>query len=124
MAEFKGVDLEDSWILDWRYGADVGGLVFDLEASLWPDHSLYEKPVPDQHTCYKKARLIFQEASVAGELPDPTPTIGTRDPDGSIDYGSVNVLELEDGLYHLVTDFADLHIHCVGLELNVTGGTV
>ena len=55
MEIFKGIDLNDSFVLSWKYINDT--LTFDIEASIWPESPFYEKPVGDDYTCYKNAFL-------------------------------------------------------------------
>ena len=50
MEIFKGIDLNDSFVLSWYQGTNE--LTFELEASIWPESTYYEKPKPNEHTCY------------------------------------------------------------------------
>ena len=119
MTEFDGVDLEDSFILGWRYSPSVGGLRFDVEAHLGPDHPAYEPPEPDEFGCYKRAVLLFAAASVSGDLPEQSSVRPMRDPDGSEDYGSFDSVTVEDGTYRVVTDFADAVLTCDSVSFRV-----
>ena len=119
MAEFDGVDLEDSFILGWRYSPAVGGLLFDVEAHLGPDHPDHQQPKQDEFACYKRAALLFAAADVTGDLPEPSSVRATRDPDGSEDYGSFDSVTMEDGAYRVVTDFADVVLICDGVSIRV-----
>lgn len=87
LSEFKGIDLNDSFVLSWEQSADK--VEFNIEASVWPQSAHYSKPKPNEHTCYRKATLTFSGAKeVNGLLPMKVlkPTI---DPDGTSDYGSI-----------------------------------
>jgi len=55
---FKGIDLNDSFILSWVHEDDQ--LTFDLEASIWPESKYYTTPKEDEYTCYRKATLSFK----------------------------------------------------------------
>ena len=57
MEMFKGIDLNDTFILSWRRNGSE--LRFDVEASIWPESKYYEAPKPDEYTCYKPAILTF-----------------------------------------------------------------
>lgn len=119
MAEFVAVDLEDSFILGWRYEPEADGLAFEIEASLWPGHPAYEPPQRGEHTCYKRAELLFADASVTGRLPLQSDVKPGRDADGSEDYGSFDALMLDDGMYRVVTDFADVLVQCERIRFTV-----
>lgn len=117
---FDGVDLEDSWVLGWRVDAVHHRLVFELEASLWPGHEYYVPPSPAEHTCYKRAHLIFEHvASIVGLSPMDAvkPNV---DPDGSIDYGNIEGLHRAgEGIYKFGGDFGEVSIECEGVQLEI-----
>lgn len=82
---FDGVDLEDSWVLGWRFDSTSNQLVFDLDVSLWEGHEHYAKPLSGEWTCYKRGRLVFDQVSkVKGLLPMES-VKHSIDPDESID---------------------------------------
>ena len=117
---FDWVDLEDSWVLGWHLDAAWHQLIFDLEASLWPGHEYYVPPSPEEHTCYKRARLIFERvASIEGLSPMDAvkPNI---DPDGSIDYGNIEGLhQAGEGIYKFGGDFGEVKVKCAGVHLEI-----
>lgn len=39
MEVFNGIDLNDSFVLDWSY--ENNSLYFELEASIWPESKYY-----------------------------------------------------------------------------------
>jgi hypothetical protein len=109
---FDGVDLEDSWVLGWHFEAARNRLVFDLEASLWPGHASYVSPAPDEHTCYKRALLIFESVANIDGLPTVDTVKPYIDPDGSIDYGNIEGLHhAGGGVYELGGDFGEVSIN-------------
>src|SRR5438445_13526310 len=85
-----GVLITDTFVLGWHQEADR--LVFDVEASLWPQHPEYEPPLPGQWTCYKPAKLVFAGVRSVEGLPDMSSVAGSTDPDGSQHYGSLDAL--------------------------------
>ena len=118
---FDGVDLEDSWVLGWRFDSASNQLIFDLEVSLWQGHQHYAKPLPGHWTCYKRGRLVFEQVSkVEGLLPMESVKY-TVDPDGSIDYGNIEGLrKISDDKYNFEGDFGEVSVTCsdVRLEIN------
>ena len=107
--DFPSVDLKDSFVLSWTQSPD--GLVFELDASIWPGHQLYEPPKPGEHTCYKRGRLIFPHAHSIRGLRTMAEASYTRDPDGSIDYGTIEaLLATGTGRYRLCGDFGDVYL--------------
>src|SRR6476469_9191085 len=120
MSEFTGVDLEDSWVLGWRYDRTARRLTFDLEASRWPGHSAYDVPLPDEWTCYRPAVLAFENvASIAG-LRDIAEARATVDPDGSRDYGNIDALRQEGELYRFSGEMGDVSVHAAYVRLVVS----
>ena len=109
--DFAHVDLEDSFVLSWNEAAHT--LTFRLEASLWPGHPSYSVPKPNEHTCYKIAELVFSNTFRVEGLPSTAEVIPTLDGGGSIDYGSIDTLQLgDDGIWMICGDFGSVRIHC------------
>ncbi|MEM1291466.1 MAG: hypothetical protein AAGH67_08335 [Cyanobacteria bacterium P01_H01_bin.162] len=110
---FFGVDLSDSFVLAWRL--QQRDLCFDLECSLWPDHPLYESPLPDHYTCYKRGvlRLPAVEHLVglrALGAVEPIPSSFNSDAD---DYGCIDVFEqTSSDTWHLEGEFGEVQIIC------------
>lgn len=78
---FDGVLTTDSFILGWHREGDR--LIFVLEASLWPGHPDYERPRPDEWTCYKPARLVFEGVHSIEGLPEMVSAPRSKDADGT-----------------------------------------
>ena len=112
MAEFDGVDLVSSFILGWRHTPAEGGLLFEVEVLIGPEQSAYEAPKPNEVGCFKPAELLFVAASILGTLPEQGEVRPAVDADGEEDYGGFDALTLEDGFYHVVTEFADVLLQC------------
>jgi hypothetical protein len=45
---FKGIDLNDSFVLNWNHEDDH--LSFELEASIWPESDYYTTPKQGEYT--------------------------------------------------------------------------
>lgn len=119
---FEGVDLEDSWVFGWHFDANHHRLVFDLDASVWPGHEHYTRPLFGEYTCYKRAQLIFERvATVEGLLHVDTvkPSI---DPDGSIDYGNIEgFCHAGHSVYKFGGDFGEVCVKCGDVCLEIIG---
>ena len=105
---FKGIDLNDSFVEHWSCKNSC--LVFDLEASIWPESKYYTKPLKDEYTCYRKASLTFCGIhSIIGLLPIES-VQESKDLDGSIDYGNIEELNKTHDGFKLVGEFGDVKI--------------
>ena len=117
LSEFKGIDLNDSFVLSWYQTSDK--VEIRLEASIWPQSAYYIKPKSDEHTCYRRATLtILGAVKVTGLLPMDTvePTI---DPDGTEDYGNIDsLLKISNG-YSITGEFGLVQISGGKLEFKI-----
>jgi hypothetical protein len=105
---FRGIDLNDYFVLDWQYAADR--LVFELEASIWPKSKYYKKPKLSEYTCYQKATLqIIGPKRVTGLL-SKNSIRPNYDLDGTIDYGNIDSLSMLEGNFELSGHFGDVKI--------------
>lgn len=113
-----GVDLTDSFVLDWRYKGD--SLVFDLEASLWPENIAYETPKPNEYTCYKKARLVFAGVRKISGLKQKEDIVPTKDQDGSVDYGCIDSYHYREPTTHILCgNFGRVELVCTSAIFEV-----
>jgi len=110
---FRGIDLNDSFILNWN--CSDNRLSFAVDASIWPESEYYTKPKKGEYTCYRKATLEFIGINKVSGLVSIESAQSTTDPDGSIDYGNIDSLEESDGSFHLSGDFG---------TVNISGGEV
>ncbi|MDP9315974.1 MAG: hypothetical protein M3R24_34820 [Chloroflexota bacterium] len=118
---FYGVMIEDTAVRSWSYHGNQ--LTFDLEASLWPGNPHYQSPRPDEWTCYKPATLTFvQVASVTG-LKDMAEVSPIVDPNGTVDYGTLDSIELAPPIYRLYGPFGDVTIRATELHFVIQPGT-
>ncbi|AZQ09684.1 hypothetical protein [Shewanella khirikhana] len=114
---FKGIDLNDSFVLDWCCEGDR--LSFELEASIWPESEHYSKPKDNEYTCYKKATLRFVNVNEVQGLKLKDLVRSTTDPEGAADFGSIDVLNIEDGSFYLAGDFGSVNIRGGKLEFEI-----
>jgi hypothetical protein len=120
MELFQGIDLNDSFVLHWDVEPHL--VVFELEASLWPESEFYRTPKKGDYTCYRTARLMFRDYdSISGlfSMNDVKPTVG---PDNMVDYGNIDSLYQEGAVFRVYGDFGEVEIRggSLGLEFNET----
>lgn len=108
LQEFKGIDLNDSFILNWSKSKN--GVSFNLEASIWPSSKYYQAPKATEHTCYKKAVLSFISCQDITGLKTMQQANSSIDPDGSEDYGNIDSLKQTTNGFKLSGDFGNVHI--------------
>ncbi|WP_330149770.1 hypothetical protein [Shewanella xiamenensis] len=113
MEVFKGIDLNDSFVLDWSY--ENNRLCFELEASIWAESKYYVEPKLNEYTCYRKATLQFVNTVSVTGLKTKSAVMSSIELDGSIDYGNIDTLQVVDGGFELTGDFG--HIKISGGEL-------
>jgi len=118
ISDFDNVLVEDTFVLAWQRSANC--LVFDVIVSLLPTHPNYESPKPGEWACYKKGNLRFSAVTNVNGLLSPEDTANTTDPDGSVDYGTIDLLERQrDGRFRLVGDFGDVLVDADDVSLAI-----
>ncbi|WP_083607995.1 hypothetical protein [Teredinibacter haidensis] len=114
---FKGIDLNDSFVLSWYYEAD--NVSFELDASIWPESEYYSTPKKNEYTCYRKATLEFVGVKKVSGLKLRELVQPTTDPDGSVDYGKIDELNVADDSFLVVGDFGKVNIQGGELRFEV-----
>lgn len=109
---FRGIDLNDSFVLGWHY--DGERLVFDLEISVWPESKYYHAPTDGEYTCYRRGALIFERVKVVQGLLPIAEAQSSMDTSGEVDYGNIDTLVIQPGSAQITGDFGSVEI---------TGGT-
>ena len=103
LREFADVDLEQSFVLSWKY--ESGTLFIDVDLLLLPEHPFYEPPRPAEKVCIRAALLEFpfcvavaaSHAYVAGDVAASIAGLGI---------GAIHGLRvIEDGRYEISGDF-------------------
>jgi len=105
---FKGIDLNDSFVINWNHENDQ--IIFEIEASIWPESEHYQEPSKLEYTCYRKARLIFTEINGSKGLLRIDTVKFTEDPNGSLDYGVIESLSRTSIGYQISGDFGSVDI--------------
>jgi hypothetical protein len=109
--------IQDTFVLAWHQDGDR--LVFAVEASLWPGHPDYKPPLLNEWTCYKPARLVFDQVRSVDGLPDPASAPKHTDTDGITDFGSLNELTAEPGGYRIAGDFGIVRVQAASVRLEI-----
>ena len=108
LKEFEGIDLNDSFVLEWQSSEDE--LVLSIEASIWPSSQHYEEPKENEYTCYKKAQLFFSKCKSIAGIKAMAQAESITDLDGSIDYGNIDSLTKTDEGFNLIGEFGNVQI--------------
>ena len=105
---FKGLDLNDSFVLGWS--STETDITIKIEASLWPESSLYLKPKSDEYTCYRSCEIKFSGFSSFTGLIDQNNVKPVKDIDGTLDYGNIDSLVRTNQGFKVIGEFGNLEI--------------
>ena len=108
LKEFEGIDLNDSFILNWQCTENEFALL--IEASIWPDSQFYQAPKENEYTCYKQAQLTFSNCKTIVGIKPMKQAKSNTDPDGSIDYGNIDTLAKTELGFELTGEFGNVQI--------------
>ena len=108
MEIFKGIDLNDSFVMSWNRGTN--DLAFEVEASIWPGSEYYEKPKNGEYTCYKPARLLFTNVKEVHGLLEIHQVKPSTDATGEKDYGNIDALQENINGFVIEGDFGSVSI--------------
>jgi hypothetical protein len=103
MGCFRGIDLNDSFVLSWAHGER--DLSFVLEASIWPESEYYQTPKAGEYTCYRPAVLRFTNCKRISGLLEMEEARASTDASGEIDYGNIDTLKRTKSGFQLAGDF-------------------
>lgn len=108
LEQFRGIDLTDSFILGWRLEGQR--VIFELEASIWPESEYYMPPKPGEYTCYRRATLAFKNVIECIGLPSMESAPKSADAAGKIDFGNIDSLQILDDGFSVSGDFGTANI--------------
>lgn len=114
---FRGIDLNDSFVLSWK--VEKRRLCFVLEASIWPGSEHYQPPEKKEYTCYRPATLYFRDCdSVSGlnAMSEVRPSVDTN---GEVDYGNIDSLTQIPGGFEILGDFGNVLVKGGQLDFRV-----
>ncbi len=103
---FENIFLEDSFVLEITEKSNE--IKFLMELVLAQTHPMYSKPKPNEIYCYKKAELLFPNAKEINWIEKTL--MPSKDATGEIDYGNIDELYLENGIYCIWGDFGHLEL--------------
>ena len=115
MKEFKGIYLEDSYVLDIKLSFDNFEIL--LDAVLHETHPLYTMPLPDEQYCYRQARVIFSGYRKIVYQKDII--IPDVDASGKVDYGNIDTFVMQNDQNILTGCFGNIEIICDDVSLKI-----
>ncbi len=120
LPEFAGTYLEDSSFL----GAVAAGGNLRLKClfALTTDHADYASPKPGQQHCYREGSILLERPAIVDWRPGK-PTI-TRDPDGTFDFGSIDLYRCGPSHFRFVTQWFEATIEAEHLSLQLSEANV
>lgn len=113
----KGIDLQDSFVLQWHHENDQ--VIFEIEASIWPESEHYQTPKENEYTCYRAAVLTFYGISNLTGLRTLDTAQSFKDLSGSIDYGNIETFAKTDSGFELSGEFGNVIIQGGELRLEI-----
>ena len=116
LPEFAGTYLEDSYFLGAV--AEGGNLRLKFLFALTVDHADYAPPKPGEQHCYREGSIVLEDPSIVDWRPGK-PTI-TRDPDGTFDFGSIELYRRGPSRFRFVTQWFDATIDAKKLSLQLS----
>ena len=118
LGDFDHVMLEDTFVLEWSVAPTQ--IVFYVLAHLRPEHPQASSPASGDWACYRPANLVFPNVSECSGLLPKSEVPSTTDPDGSVDYGTIDALsEPSPGTFNICGDFGDVLIRSDPPRLDV-----
>ena len=105
--------LEESWVLDVT--ARPGSVVFRLDLVLTPEHPRYKLPHPGNNLFYLDGQLVFEEVTDLEWVAQGGPP--AIDATGEIDYGHIDTMTWDSGLYELQGDWGEMRVRARAARL-------
>ncbi len=117
LEKFRGIDLNDSFVLGWRHEGQ--SVIFELEASIWPESEHYLPPKPDEYTCYRRATLSFKNVFECTGLMPMSLAPKYTDANGEVDFGNIDSLQILRNGFNVEGDFGVVHIKGDKLDFEI-----
>lgn len=108
LREFRGVELEASYVLAWQVEEDA--LVIEIDLCLAPEHPFYEPPRPSEKACIRPAVIEFPGCT-AIEAPGSRSAGGAAEAAAALDVGRIGgFARVGEGSYRLTGRFGTVDI--------------
>lgn len=115
----EDIFLEDTFVLSWDYSA--GCLIFQVLASLLQSHPAASLPASGEWACYRPGVLTFSGVTSVHGLLLQDSVSPTTDPDGSVDYGTIDSLvQVRPGDYLIAGEFGVVTVAARDVSLVLT----
>jgi len=118
LPEFRGTYLEDSYFMG--IVCEGGDLHIEVLFALTTDHPEYAPPPPGVQHCYRRGRLVLASPSATEIKPVRGATV-LRDPDGTLDLGSIELHRTSAGAILIVTEWFELTATVSSLDVRLSG---
>ncbi len=104
LREFRGVDMEGSYVVGWRH--EAGLLSIDMDILLTPDHPFYETPRPSQKGCIRAAVIEFPYCRSISRADDKDRPLESEAAVATLEHGAVqSFCVYDDGVYEITGVF-------------------
>ncbi|MEW2146898.1 hypothetical protein AB0869_29225 [Micromonospora vinacea] len=107
--------LEDSWVLDIL--AMPGTLTMTLDVVLLPEHPDCGAPLPGERYCYRRGELKFEGVTSLHWTEQGLPP--AKDASGGRDYGGIDSLAFDQGVYSIAGDFGKIVMHAELIQMQL-----
>jgi len=121
MTDYSQIDslhlfyLEDSWVLD--IVAMPGTLIMTLDVVLLPEHPDYDAPLAGESYCYRRGELKFEGVTSLHWTGQGLPP--AKDASGDCDYGGVDSLALDQGVYRIGGNFGEIVVYAESIQMQL-----
>src|SRR5688500_4741687 len=120
LPEFAGTYLEDSYFLGVI--AEGGNLRLKFLFALTIDHPNYAAPQPGEQHGYREGSVLIEQPSII-EWRSGKPVV-MQDPDGTFDFGSIELYRLGPSRFRFVTEWFDVTVEAEQLSLQLAATNV
>jgi hypothetical protein len=107
LTNFKGVFLEDSFVLSIKRGLDI--IIFECDFVLTEENYYYQSPKEDEQYCYRKGSLIFKNILDANWFEGILESY-FRDANDEFDLGNIDLFQINGDSYYLEGDWGKVTI--------------
>jgi len=120
LREFRGVDMEASYIVGWHY--ESGLLSIDMDILLTPEHPFYEKPRPSQKGCIRAAVIEFPYCRSISRTDGEQGSTEGEAIVAALEHGAVrSFCVYDDGVYEIAGAFGQVVVEAERPVMRLTG---